>query len=433
MSRTLWRLEDGTLSLDLHPGQTRAWESKRRFVFVFAGTQGGKTSFGPWWLWREINACGSGDYIAATASYDLFKLKMLPELRTVFEHVLGIGRYWSGERIMEIQDPTSRKFLAEHADGRMWARIILRSAESPGGLEAASAKAAWLDECGQDSFSIESWEAVQRRLSLSQGRVLGTTTLYNLGWLKAAIYDAWRDGNPDIDVIQFPSFQNPAFPHTEYERARQELPDWRFSMFYRGEFMRPAGLIYSDFTDAMLEDPVDIPASWPRAVGIDFGGANVAILWLARDKSRIWHVYREWLGGGQMTADYADRAREGIGNAKTWDVFGGARSESQQRRDWSYAGLYVQNPGVDDVEAGIDRVTTLIRTNRLRVARTCRGLRDELGSYQRVMDAAGNPTDQIADKRTYHRLDALRYAACGIGGDAQAMPGNLDILDDWRG
>lgn len=433
MSRTLWRVEDGVLSLDLHPGQTRAWDSKRRFVFVLAGTQGGKTSFGPWWLWREIVTCGSGDYIAATASYDLFKLKMLPELRTVFEHVLGIGRYWSGERIMEIQDPVSRKFLAQHVDDRMWARIILRSAESPGGLEAASASAAWLDECGQDSFSVESWEAVQRRLSLSQGRVLGTTTLYNLGWLKAEVYDAWRDGDPNIDIVQFASYQNPAFPDTEYRRAEQELPAWRFAMFYRGEFMRPAGLIYGDFSDTMLEDPIDIPASWPRVVGIDFGGANVAILWLARDKDEVWHVYREWLGGGEVTAEYVSRARDGIGNARSWEAFGGAGSESQQRRDWSAAGLYIQNPPVDGVEAGIDRVTALIRTNKLRVARTCRGLRDELGSYQRVMDASGNPTDQIADKRAYHRLDALRYAACGIGGGAQVIEGSLDLLETWRG
>lgn len=27
--------------LNLHPGQTRAWDSEHRFVFMFAGTQGG--------------------------------------------------------------------------------------------------------------------------------------------------------------------------------------------------------------------------------------------------------------------------------------------------------------------------------------------------------------------------------------------------------
>ena len=37
--------------------------------------------------------------------------------------------------------------------------------------------------------SVQSWEAVLRRLALYQGRVLGGTTLYNLGWLKQQIYD----------------------------------------------------------------------------------------------------------------------------------------------------------------------------------------------------------------------------------------------------
>lgn len=420
-NRNLWRIDGDQLALDLHPGQTRAWQSQRRFVFVLAGTQGGKTSFGPWWLWREIRTCGSGDYIAATASYDLFKLKMLPELRTVFEHVLRIGRYWSGERIIELKDPESGEFWAKRTDDRMWGRIILRSAESPGGLEAASVNAAWLDECGQDSFSVESWEAVQRRLSLSQGRVLGTTTLYNMGWLLAEIYQPWQDGRQDIDIIQFPSYQNPAFPREEYDRAKEDLPAWRFSMFYDGQFMRPAGLIYGDFSDAHLEDAFPIPPEWPRTVGIDFGGANVAILWLAQDPQDRWHLYREWLGGGMMTADYVRIAQEGLLGGEDFRCFGGASSEAQQRRDWTAAGMKVLEPPVRGVEPGIDRVTGLIRRHELRVFRSLRGVRDELGTYRRVMDAQGNPTDEIADKRTFHRLDALRYAACGITRPARAV------------
>lgn len=31
--------------LELHKGQTEAYDSQRRFVFVVAGTQSGKTSF----------------------------------------------------------------------------------------------------------------------------------------------------------------------------------------------------------------------------------------------------------------------------------------------------------------------------------------------------------------------------------------------------
>lgn len=40
----------GELRLNFHPGQWKAWESRKRIVCVLAGSQGGKTSFGPPWL-----------------------------------------------------------------------------------------------------------------------------------------------------------------------------------------------------------------------------------------------------------------------------------------------------------------------------------------------------------------------------------------------
>src|SRR3990167_6610625 len=232
----LWRLEDGKLTLAFHEAQARVWNSTRRFTFFIAGTQGGKTSFGPWWLWREIQRCGAGDYIAATASFDLFKLKMLPEIRTVFEHVLGIGRYWAGDRLIELRDPKTNKFWAQQADDPMWGRIILRSASAEGGLESATALAAWLDEVGQDEFRQGAWEAVLRRVALAMGRVLGTTTPYNLGWLKSQVYDRWRLGDQDYLIVQAKSTVNPAFPQAEYRRAERTMVTWKFNMMYGGQF-----------------------------------------------------------------------------------------------------------------------------------------------------------------------------------------------------
>lgn len=426
MSANLWRIDGGRLDLDLHTGQTRAWQSSRRFVFVLAGTQSGKTAFGPWWLWREIRGRGAGDYLAVTASYDLFKLKMLPELRLVFESLVGwradgpaMGRYWSGERVIELRDPETNEFHAKRADDPMWGRIILRSAESKGGLEAATAKAAWLDECGQDSFTLESWEAVQRRLSLAQGRVLGTTTPYNLGWVKSEIYDAWVGGDSLIDVVQFASYINPSFPREEFDRMADTLPDWRFNMFYRGRFAKPPGLIYAIFRNqpategGHLVRPFAIPAEWPRAVAVDFGGANVAILWFALDPSTgIWYLYRDWLGGGDTTAAYVARARDGVeGCVAGAFAVGGAASESQERRDWHAAGIPVLEPPVSAVEIGISRGIGLVKKGRLRIFESCRGTRDELGSYRRKLDDAGEPTEEIIDKRKFHRLDAYRYFA----------------------
>jgi len=407
----LWTIEQDNLNLNFHTGQAKAWLSDRRFVFILAGTQGGKTSFLPWWLSREIQACGPGDYLAVTSTYDLFKLKFLPEMREVFESVLGIGRYWAGERIIELSNPDTGKFEARTSSDTMWGRVILRSAQSKGGLESATAKAAILDEAGQDEFTLEDWEAVLRRLSLSQGRVCAGTTPYNLGWIKSEIYDEWRNGNPDIDLFQFASIANPSFPKAEFERAKSRMQSWRFDMFYRGRFTRPAGLIYSGFQDDMLVDPFPIPGHWSRVVGVDFGGANTATIHLAESPEGVWYVYRETLEGGKTTRAHVESQLEYLDSVEHYEYVGGARSEGQFRDDWYDAGIYIEEPIITDVEAGIDRVSQLIAEDKLRVFRNLSGFRDEIGSYQRRLDEAGYPTDEILNKRKFHRMDALRYAA----------------------
>lgn len=426
----LWRIENGRVHLGFsqHRHQSKAWRSTRRDVYIIAGTQGGKTSFGPWWLnreiyneqWRQIVRPdkwefepGKEDYLAVTSSYDLFKLKMLPEMRTVFENLLGVGRYWAGERLIELKDPATGEFWAKHSNDTMWGRIILRSAHAGSGLESATAKAAWMDECGQDEFTLETREAIVRRLSLNEGRSLGTTTPYNLGWLKVNVYDAWADGDPDIDVITFSSMDNPAFPKREYERVKAKMQDWRFDMFYGGKFTKPAGLIYKDWNDNMLVDAFAIPDDWMRAVGVDFGGANTAMLWAAQNPdNEKWYAYDEWHGGGETSTEYRERLLSKMPDDADYNAWGGAPSETQARRDWGI----VNAPPISAVEAGIDRATQLIKEDKWRVFRNLKGFRDEIGSYKRKLDSAQNPTDEIENKRTFHRMDAFRYMATGIIG-----------------
>jgi hypothetical protein len=408
--------------VSLHPGQTEAWDSTARFTFIFAGTQSGKTSFMPLWMWREIQRTWRqgepNDYLAVTASYDLFKLKLLPAFRELFEHTLRVGRYWSGSRVIELADPATGEFRASRCDDAMAGRIILRSASAGGGLESATARAAVLDECGLDEFPLEAWEAVLRRLSLSQGRVLAGTTVYNLGWTKAEVYDRWARGDPDYRVVQFDSTENPAFPAEEFQRARDTMPEWRFRMLYQGQFARYAGMVYDCWDESLhVVDDHPLPPSWPRWVGIDPGAVNTAMVWLAENPDTgVFTLYRESLRGGLSTRDHCRRAVQdgALENVAGW--FGGAPSEDQQRMDWAAEGVPVMRPPVSDVEAGIARVYALLKARRLVVFRSCRGVLDEIGSYRRRVDANGQVLEEIVDKRAFHRMDALRYVVAGAAG-----------------
>jgi hypothetical protein len=406
---TIYEVTPHGIDLHFHAGQWAAWNSTARFTAVLAGSQAGKTIAGPWFLAREIERRGSGDYLAVTSTYGLFKLKMLPAMREVFEHVLCCGRYWASTKVMELADPAGH-FHAQHADDPMWGRIILRSAEAPGGLEAGTAKAAWLDEAGQKEFTIDSWYAVLRRLAIALGRVLITTTLYNFGWLKTEFYDRWKKGEPDYNVVQFKSIDNPAFPRVEWERAKATMPAWRFAMQHCGEYERPAGLIYDCFNDQVgyhVCRPFAVPDDWPRYLGLDFGGVNTAGVFLGNAPGTDrYYLYQEYLDGGRTAKGHANALLESEPMMPT--CVGGSRSEGQWRDEFSAAGLAVMAPDVADVEVGIQRVYGAIKQGNLIVFEDCEGVLNQLRSYSRVLDAAGKPTEKIQDKETFHMLDALR-------------------------
>jgi hypothetical protein len=413
------------LRLNFHPGQMRAWDSDKRIVAIFAGTQGGKTSFGSIWLWKEIYGDGKnpgrggGDYLAVTASYDLFKLKMLPSLRDWFERTLGVARYWSGDRILELADPATGQFLATRVDDPMWGRIILRSADAEGGLESSTAKGAWLDEAGMDKFILQDWEAVRRRLALKTGRALLTTTLYNYGWIISHIYEPWKRGDPEIEVIHFDSTENPSFPREEFERARASMPLWRFNMTYRGIPERPAGLIYDSFDESKHIVPsFAVPTEWPRYLGLDFGGVNTAgVFYAAEPGTRRLYLYREYKAGGRTAREHADALK--AGEPMVPQCVGGSKSEGQWRSEFRAAGLPVREPATSDVEVGIGRVYGAHKRDEVLVFSDCTTYLAEKRAYSRKLDHSGNPTETIEDKHSYHLCLA---AGTGVTTDRGIIP-----------
>lgn len=418
--KPLYQIEGETLKVNLHKGQRQTYDSERRFVFMLAGAQGGKTEFGPIWMYREMQLRGAGDYLVVSTSYPIQQKKVVPAYVAFFKTVLGIAEYIKSDRILLVTDRDGTEYT-----------IFFGSADRPDSLESATAKAAHLDEVGQDSFRLSSWEAILRRLSIHQGRVLGTSTLYNLGWLKHQVYDRWEAGDTDYDVIQFDSIENPAFPLEEYQRAKDTLPSWKFDLFYRGRYARPAGMIYNAFDeDVHKVKPFDIPVEWPRHVGIDPGGVNTATIWLAEDVDRsAYYVYRSTLSGGKSTKEHCETVLKHAETERVLSWCGGSRSEEQFRRDWTREGVNVRECPVIDVESGIDRVISLFKQGRLFIIdnESNRQLLDEIGSYSRILDDRQEPTEKIKDKEKYHILDSLRYIVSYVvdSGDEYKIVGGI--------
>lgn len=411
------------LKFNLHDGQRDALLAKERFILMLCGAQSGKTSFAPLWLMQEINKRGAGEYICASGNFGLLSKKFQPELAKLFCRYLG---YTYKDK--------QKMFVKNTKDGDI--TIYLLSAESPDNWESMTAKAAVFDEAGLPSVKVEIWEALQRRLSINKGRCLFTTTPYNLGWLKTEIYDRCvNEVETDYRLINFTSLMNPLFPKDEYERLKSTMPDWKFKMFYEGEFTRPAAMIYDcfDFTirdyatnsdgsfskfigdKGNIVHPFKIPDNWNRYLGVDFGSVNSCVVFVAEspDNPGIYFVYHTLFG-------YIIKDKNGVGQSMIYDkikeynhyyiAVGGAESEDDWRKQWTEHGVPVHKPrGKGGVDAGIDRVWTLINKEKLFVFSSCDKLLSELHSYSRDVDAIGNTLESIADKNSYHHLDALRY------------------------
>jgi hypothetical protein len=422
------QLPDGSTRIraQLHPGQAAAMRSQALTTLMLSGNQSGKTSCGPLWLEREIRRRGPGDYMAITSTYPLLSRKMLPEFLRLFEHTLHLGTWSKGDKIFTYHDGETR--------------VMFGSATNPESLESATAKGAWLDEVGQVQFRLESWEAIQRRLGLNRGRTLMTTTPYNRGFLKIEVYDRAVAGDPDYCVIQFPSTMNPAFPREEAARAERTLPGWKYRMFYLGLFDKPPGMIYGDFSDTYVEqgghlvhaNTTPIPHWWPRFIGLDFGGVNLAKIYLAMDPlSGVFYAYHETLGGGLTTERHVMDTVGDLAGSMLVGAWGGTKNEGAWRLEWTASGLMVMPPPVWDVEIGIDQVISMFKSHKLLIFDTLKRTREELGIYSRPVAADGTVLSGILDKSRFHLLDALRSVALGV--KDMAGPQNVLMFGSARG
>lgn len=390
--------DQSDLRFKYHQGQELIMSSKARFILALAGTQSGKTIIGPWWLFREICAHGRGDYMVVAPSYPLMQKKVLPEFLKLFKHRLQLGDYKASDRIFELS--------ARGQEILFGSQVFFGHAQDPDSLESATAKAAWLDEAGQKKFKFASWEAIIRRLSIHRGRVLITTTPYTLGWLKNEIHDKANQDN--IDLIQFDSLKNPAFPIREYQERQETMPLWKFNMMYKGLFERPAGMIYDCFTIEHKVKRFTIPSIWNRYIGADFGGVNTVIIKIAEDSNTgKLYIYETYKAGSKTAKEHV----ESISDGHKYVSYGGSPSEDQWRNEFQAGGLYIQKPPIKDVEVGIDRVYSLFKQNRLFVFDDLSEMIDDLESYSRQLDDQNEPTEKIEDKEIFHHCDALRYIA----------------------
>ena len=289
-------------------------------------------------------------------------------------------------------------------------RIIFFSATNPESIESATAKAAHLDEAGQKQFKLDTWEAVNRRLAINRGRILITTTLYTLGWLKTEVYDRWKSGDKDIEVIQFDSIANPAYPMEEYQRAKATMPPWKFAMFNRGRYETPAGLVHDSFSASDIIDRMPISKDWPVYVFHDFGIANPAALFVAVNPVGEYWYWHEYLpGAGKSVHDHVEAWLKIVSGYNVIARIGGNHAEQETRDAYTAHGWHIIEPRQRSVPEQVNRVIGQERLHKIKVFRDLKNIIEEKLTFSYELDDKYQPTDKYDNEQDYHLLAAELY------------------------
>lgn len=396
----------------------------------------------PWWLLRETQRCAEfirtnklgGNAILAGPSMTLMQAQAIPALKQVWIEELGLGRWVDSPKPRLIVSPEGAERLV---GARVPITIRCAYASDPNNLESMTAYAAVWDEGGQVDNKEVSYEAIRRRLMAATrdglGRLLITTTPYEWNWLKHRLVDR-AETDPRIKVVNWPSWLNPSVSEADCRRELEAgMPLWRWRMMYEGRYERPAGLIYDCFERDVNTCPrFKIPSNWRLIQGVDFGPENTAAVTVAEERAsgphgidevtgRYFVISTYHAGEKRTAADHIRHLREMAvlavdGKPGAPFGYGGSAMEDGWRESWTLSGLPLSEPPEKDVELQIQTVWSAFKRGRLVIFDDLSALLREVDTYARELNANGDRTDRIANKSSFHRLDALRYVAPALLG-----------------
>lgn len=400
-----------------HEHQKKVLLCDKRFIACICGAQGGKTTIGAVWFLREIyESYQRGerhDWLISAPTAKVLEQSTLPKFNEFFPS--DWGEYKTQKQCYDL----------------VWGnKIYVRSGDEPDHIEGMTVKGAWFDEPGQ--MDKQMWINIQARLAVLKGRLIMTSTPYELNWfwrdieLKAGtVNDQVIEGEhrePDIAVFKWKSKDSPYFPEEEYERAKRSMSPEMFKRRYDGEFSRLEGLVFKDFSpQAHIIDPFPIPGEWKRFAGLDFGSDHpTAVVCVAQkpevpaDKERgikyepsLFYVYREFYQSRSLLSNVA----QFLQNEPLAYILADPRGATERDELTRFYGVKAIQIADNSVEVGLERLKQLLRENRLffvrgRVPNTL----DEIESYHYAPFNPDKATKDAPVKVHDDAIDALRYA-----------------------
>jgi PBSX family phage terminase large subunit len=266
-----------------------------------------------------------------------------------------------------------------------------------------------LDEVAMMRNFWSNWEEVLRpTLTDTRGGAIFISTPKGFNHF----YDLYNLENKDKDYksFHFTTYDNPFMPIDEIDKAKNELPEDRFSQEYLADFRKTEGLVYKEFSrerhlfndDRMAINSID------RIAGIDFGFTNpCAVLTIKVDYDSTYWITDEFYKTGQTDVMVAEYVASQKYNKVYPDPESPSAIEELRKRGVNIREV-IKNK--DSIRNGITQIRELLKANRLFIHSRCINLIEELESYSYPEKKDAHNEEEAPIKEHDHAVDALRYA-----------------------
>ena len=282
--------------------------------------------------------------------------------------------------------------------------ITLRGWESIETLRGLAFDFIVIDEvASMRNFWVNWQEVIRPTLTDTKGEVLFLSTPkgYNHFY---DLYELYKN-DKDYKSFRFSSYDNPHLDKEELDKARQELPDDRFSQEYLADFRKTEGLVYKEFNREWHLTDI-IPAfRMDRILGVDFGYTNpTAVLTIDVDNLGNFWIVEEWYRTGKTNIEIIEYCKSKQANAIYPDPAEPDRIEEMKRH-----GLNPREVS-KDISAGINKVRELFKANKIKIHKSCVNLISELETYSFPDKKTERNPDEKPIKENDHACDSLRYS-----------------------
>jgi len=389
-------MENKTI-INLFKEQAKAYLFKKPYGFVICGTKGGKTILGSLWSKKKIGEFPMGNGLIAAPTNKILQQATLDTFFRLFPEYLRY--YKKQENIIDLSTG---------------GKVYIRSTDEPLAIEGMNLDWAWLDECGMMSRIV--WSIAKNKLAISKGQLLGTTNAYYLNWLWKEVWKRWETKeDPDIEVFNWKSTDNPFFPKDFAEKEKARLSPQEYARRYEGRFIKMEGLVWNLEEQHILKSTPELEKYLGYAErvigGVDWGWASPAGILVAKVKDNKYYIVDEWKQVKRTTADIIQQSIEFTKKYAVQEWYPDP-AEPDRIEEMKKAGLVPKDVN-KSITLGIAKVGEKLKENKLFILDKCGELIDEISQYRYDVPKDDREFKELPIKANDHLCDSLRYLVIG--------------------